>query len=208
MAGVAYSTENPQHESAVHARISAVTFLVKWAIVPLVALSCVGCSGGKTEPPKATPSGGTASASQAPTAVDPERSDGTAVDPCWVPRPQQLDKWGVKRQFDYRAGSPPEVVRGCLWSGAGWTLNLMVSNKPLSNYLNPDRHHGAQKTQVSGLPAVTENDAEGCYVYFPVEKSTFMVSAGTNEKLQPPTPPDLCTKAFEIANDIAPMLPK
>lgn len=138
-----------------------------------------------------------------------ERNNGTSFDPCEAFTDDDLRSVGLDPATIKATKS--SFVRGCIWNGVGWNVQIGVLNGSVDRYLNQDSFAGAQPIVVGGLNGVSYRDEPGnlrsCYVELPSEKST----VGTALDILDPANakiPDACTKAVEVATMLAPKLPK
>nr|WP_134071473.1 DUF3558 domain-containing protein [Mycobacteroides salmoniphilum] len=138
------------------------------------------------------------------------KNNGTTFDPCVAYTPDDLRSVGFDPEKT--AGVESALVRGCIFYGAGFRVQIIVLNGTIDRFLRQDLFPGSRPITIDGLGGVTHRDSDGdirsCYVDLPSQQATVSAIVVVSDAPALTQIPDACTKGVEVATLTAKKLPK
>lgn len=157
-----------------------------------------------------TPAASSTTASSIPHKSPSDKNNGTAFDPCVAYGDEDLRAVGLSPATGEDIDS--SLQRGCIWSGAGWRVQVTVLNGSIDRFFNQDLFPGVQPITIEGLKGATYRDEPGdmrsCYIELPSQQATVGIILVVSDAPALTQIPDACTKAVEVATLTARKLPK
>ncbi|ORB52132.1 hypothetical protein BST43_19450 [Mycobacteroides saopaulense] len=193
------------------------------ALLTAVALTIAGC-GGPVAGDAVTAASSTSSRGATPTSPTVtntlpgphpppnQNNDGTTFDPCLAYTASELSGWGIDPATVNDVAIDDTLQRGCTWKGDGWVLQQLITNRSISEYLDPANYPDAKPLTIAGLQASQHRLGQAgttfCSVQIPSQKAVIATLVSVRDSKAENQIPDACTKAIQIATDTAGKLPK
>jgi hypothetical protein len=156
------------------------------------------------------PATSSTTASSIPHKSPTDKNDGTSFDPCVAYGDEDLRAVGLNPATGEDIDS--SLQRGCLWSGAGWRVQVTVLNGSIDRFFNQDLFPGVEPITVEGLNGARYRDEPGdmrsCYIELPSQQATVGIILMVSDAPALKQIPDACTKAVEVATLTARKLPR
>lgn len=196
--------------------------LMLLSTVALIAAGCGGPIAGDAITPTATESSGAVAATGSSPSVSNtlpgphpppnQNNNGTTFDPCLAYTAAELKAWGIDPTTVNDVAVDDTLQRGCTWKGAGWVLQQLITNRSISEYLDPANYPDAKPLTIAGLQASQHRLGQAgttfCSVQIPSQKAVIATLVSIRDTKAEKEIPDACTKAIQIATDTAEKLPK